>query len=217
MKKSLFLICFLPFITQAQIYLRTGENLGLYASGQVSAIKSTNGQSRNTSFSANGGLIHMFRPGIYGKFGYQYSDMSNLTLMRDQQFSNGLHSLEGSVLFDKNLLKLVNGKLVGNSCHYLSLGLILAPEYRYHLFSQRNNLTNVGEFSVLGGLSLCHIYKNRGARNQSRTIQYDLFCRYGVTPFLETENINGQTESLKRVEFGIGIRYIRHKVYNFLN
>lgn len=216
MKKSLFLICLLPLIAQAQIYVRTGENLGLYASGQVSAIKSTNGQSRNTSFSVNGGLIHMFHPGIYGKFGYQFSDMSNLTLMRDQQFSNGLHSLEGSVLFDKNLLKLVNGKLVGNSCHYLSLGLILAPEYRYHLFSQRNNLTNVGEFSVLGGLSLCHIYKNRGARTQSRTIQYDLFCRYGVTPFLATENTNGQTESLKRVEFGIGIRYIRHKVYNFL-
>lgn len=217
MKKSLLLICFLPVITQAQIYVRTGENLGLYASGQVYAINSTKGQSGTPSFSANGGLIHMFHPGIYGKFGYQYSDLSNLTHLRDLQFSKGLHSLEGSVLFDKNLLKLVNGKLVRNSCHYMSLGLILAPEYRYHLFSQRNNLTNMGEFSMLGGISLCHIYKNRGAAKQSRTIQYDLFYRYGVTPFLATENANGQIESLKRAEIGIGIRFIHHKVYNFLN
>jgi hypothetical protein len=217
MKNSLLLICLLPLLANAQIYLRTGENLGFYASSQVSMLKSSLGQSEKTSLSVNGGLIHMFRPGIYGKFGYQYSDIKNLSTLRDQQIPNSLHSLEGSVLLDKNLFKLVNGKLVRNSCHYLSVGLILGPEYRFHLFPQRNNLNNIGEFSALGGISLCHVYKNRVARKQSKSIQYDLFCRYGVTPLIETEYANGQLETLKRFEFGIGVRYIRHKVYNFLN
>jgi hypothetical protein len=205
----------IPLVLSAQVYERTGRNLGLYAGANTSFVKANYSKDYLLTYSASGGITHMVHPGIYPKIGYHFSKMPSSFQNDRNDLMTDLHSIEGSVLIDKNLIKLANGVRVNGGCHYLSIGLILAPEYRY-TFSEKNHTNkSFGEFSLLSGLSFTHIYKNMGRRNKSRTTQYDIFFRKGFTPFYIAES-DGEKLSFRRFEVGLSIRKIHHQVSNFL-
>jgi hypothetical protein len=215
MKILIALSLFTTFSINAQIYERTRKNIGVYVGSNMSFVSSDRITVNEMTYSVSGGLVHMILPGIYPKLGYHYMKMPAGLRNNSNIIMSDLHSIEGSVLFDKNLFKFSKGVRVIGSCHYLSIGLILAPEYRY-TFSGRNQ-TNVstGEVSILAGFSFTHIHKSMSRKNKSRTTQFDLFARKGLTPFYML-NLAGKDQKFTRFEIGISIRKIKHQVYNFL-
>ncbi len=208
MRTLLFLL--LTFPVWGQMYHRTGKNLGFTLGVNTGSIASTD---VDQNISGSFGLIHMVVPGIFLKGGYTYTQRFFPENVRVSTLPEEKgHQLDASVLIDKRILKFVDGHALSTSygCHYFSLGLIAAPEYHYHLNSaDRANLTP-HEFTGLIGLSLCHIYKNKGRMSMGRTTQYDLFYRHGFTPYFTS--VNG--DKFKRFELGIQIRRIKHQVKN---
>lgn len=201
-----------------QIYERTGKNLGIYFAGQpISQLSEKPFNSGLNNLSGSFGLIHMVAPGIYPSIGYTFNRTQNIT-GRENSFvpiQNG-HILDASLLFDKQLLKLVKGRRVLGGCHYLSLGLIAGPEYHYMLGTRAIPNESFGEIAGQFGLSFYHFQKSMGKRARSKTRQYDVFYRRGFTPIFSTTQ-NGIQTNLFRQEIGIRVRLIRHQVTNFLN
>ena len=201
-----------------QVYERTGGNLGVYIAGQP--ISQLNEKPLNTNLnnlSGSIGLIHMLEPGIYPSIGYTFNRAENITGIENAilPFQNA-HILDASLLFDKQLLKLVNGKRVFGGCHYLSLGLIAGPEYHYMLGTRAVQNESFGEIAGQIGFSFYHFQKSKGKGARSKTRQYDIFYRRGFTPIFSSTQ-NGIKSNLYRQEIGIRVRLIRHQVINFLN
>lgn len=215
MKNIIAIIILVPSTYMAQIYERTGKNLGVYFGGNASFISSNLNKTPYVTYSASGGLIHMVSPGIYPKLGYHYGKMPSKAGNDRMELMSDLHSIDGSLLIDKSLIKLSKGVRVMGGCHYLSIGLIIAPEYRYTFSSSQFRNDSFGEISLLSGLSFTHMYKRMSKRNKSRTTQYDVFFRQGFTPFYTTE-FGGEPVTFKRFEVGLSIRKIKHQVFNFL-
>jgi len=111
-------------------------------------------------------------------------------------------------------MKLMD-KRINGVCHYLSLGLILAPEYHYMFGTRENPNESFGEVGAQVGLSLYHFYSSASKKARGRTRQYDLFYRHGFTPIF-SQTINGEKQNFYRQEIGIRVRLIRHQVYDFL-
>jgi hypothetical protein len=201
-----------------QIYERTGKNLGIYFAGQpISQLSEKPFNSGLNNLSGSFGLIHMVAPGIYPSIGYTFNRAQNIT-GRENSFvpiQNG-HILDASLLFDKQLLKLVKGRRVLGGCHYLSLGLIAGPEYHYMLGTRAIPNESFGEIASQVGFSFYHFQKSMGKHARSKTRQYDVFYRRGFTPIFSTTQ-NGIQTNLFRQEIGIRVRLIRHQVINFLN
>ncbi len=159
------------------------------------------------------GLTHMLVPGIYPKIGYGYSTLSS-GLNRNSLSVYHAHNLETSLLFDKSLFKLVRGRFVRNACHYVSIGLIGAPEFRLQ-FSGNSATFNRYEASGLLGLSFTHVAKNRGRAAMARTQQLDIFVRRGFTP-TATLQYNEQMLTYRRLEVGVQLRFVFHQVNSFV-
>lgn len=211
--KTTILFLILGLTAFGQMYQRTGKNLGLTLGIQGSLLED---QEHMKSFGGSAGLIHMIHRGIYIKSGYSYSKLNQPNNFRPNSGSTNVHqTVDASVLIDKRVLKLSHGKPIATTygCHYFSIGLIASPEYHYDLNARSNNNATPHEFAGLIGFSFCHIYKNKGRINMSKTTQFDLFYRQGFTPYF-TNAITGQ--EFKRAELGLQIRRIRHQVTNML-
>ena len=215
MKTLLGIILLISLSANSQIYERTGKNWGVYAGANYSFINSNISKKHEQTYSTSIGLTRMLQNGIYPKIGYHYTEMPSVLRTESIDIMSKLHSAEVSILIDRNLFKLRKGVRVSGGCHYLAIGYILAPEYRYTFSNGTYKNNSSGEFSVLTGLSFTHIKKSMNKRNKSRTTQYDVFFRNGFTPFYSLET-NGEELNFKRFEVGISIRKIRHGVYNFL-
>ena len=201
-----------------QIYERTGKNLGIYFAGQpISQLNEKPLNSGLNNLSGSIGLVHMLVPGIYPSVGYTFNRAQNITGRENAllPFQNA-HILDASLLFDKQLLKLLNGRRVLGGCHYLSLGLIAGPEYHYMLGTRAVPNESFGEIAGQIGFSFYHFRKSMGKRAKSKTRQYDVFYRRGFTPIFSSTQ-NGIQTNLYRQEIGIRVRLIRHQVTNFLN
>jgi hypothetical protein len=215
MKTVSFVILLLSMHTSAQLYERTGKNLGFYLSGNTSLHSSFSEES--IEFANNGGsmgLTHMLLPGIYPKLGYSYSLVKTSFDRAEQMDRFETHGIEASVLFDKRLCKLVNGRFVRNACHYVSIGMIGAPEIRVQLSSAQEVFRRF-ETTALLGLSLTHITKNRGRASMARTRQFDFYVRRGLTPAARFV-INNETLDYKRLEVGVQLRCVFHQVNSFV-
>jgi hypothetical protein len=185
-----------------------------FSSQPLSVIKQSGEPFSLTNFNGSIGFISMISRGIYPSFGYTYSHQLN-SGARNTNFSlTESHTLDASLMFNKHLVKLMN-KRINGVCHYVSLGLILAPEYHY-MFGTREHLNeSFGEIAGQFGVSLYHHYSSASKRARSKTRQYDLFYCHGFTPIF-AETINGTQQKYFRQEIGIRVRLIHHEVYDFL-
>jgi hypothetical protein len=198
----LFVFCF-GIYSFSQIYERTGKNMGLYTSFSCHTDETFR---LPVSFSA--GFLTMPTPGIFPKLGYK------MDIIPSREGFSKIHGLEASVQLDKCLLKTSKGIRVMNACHYFSIGLILAPEYRCHIIPNAEQSV-LHEFSGLAGLSFAHISKRRDKRSQRFTRQYDVFYRQGFSPSYQLLFSDGAPSRL-RMEIGMNIRFMHHRVRNFL-
>ena len=215
MKTLLGLILLISFSGNSQIYERTRQNFGLYAGANYSFINSNISKKHELTYSASIGFTRMIRKGIHPKLGYHYSEMPSAFRSGQSDIMSKLHSAEGSILINKHFFKFSKGARVRGGCHYLSVGLIMAPEYRYTFSNKTYRNKSPGEFSLLTGLSFTHIKKSMSKKSKSRTTHYDIFFRKGFTSFYSLET-NDEQIKFKRFEVGISIRKIRHGVYSFL-
>lgn len=200
-----------------QMYERTGKNLGLYFSAQPLSYLNTKGTNTATrNFNGSVGVVHMLRPGIYSSVGYTFSKTQTNTSRYPSAFPmQSANGIDASLLFDKQLLKLVNGRRVHGSCHYLSIGLIIGPEYHYMFGNEQVKNESLGEFAGIIGLSFFHFRKSMSKRVKANTKQFDLFFRNGFTPLFTVNTMDGQ-QKYYRQEIGVRVRLIRHQVSNFL-
>lgn len=198
-----------------QFYERTGKNFGMYFSAQpLSVLKQASDPFALTNMNGSAGFITMVSRGIYPSFGYTYSRQLNSGVRTTNFPLTESHTLDASLIFNKRLVKLMN-KRINGVCHYLSLGLILAPEYHYMFGSREHPNEAFGEVGGQIGVSLYHHYSSASKRARSKTRQYDLFYRQGFTPIF-AETTNGTEQKYFRQELGIRVRLIHHEVYDFL-
>ncbi len=197
----------------AQFYNRTGKNMGLYFSAApINAIHLKGNNLSINSYQFSTGFVKMIYSGIYPKIGYGYTilkDNSNLVFS-----NNGIHSVNIGVLCDINLLDFGLRK-IGSTCHAIKCGLILTPEYRHAFNSGGIKNYSIGEFSGEIGLSFCHVSSSPSKKNRSKTRHYDFYYRNGFTPFYKTNGFAG-TDKYMSKEIGFRIRFMFHKVYDFL-
>jgi hypothetical protein len=199
----------------AQFYKQTGKNFGLFIAGSpISSIhiKKEPINSNTNLFSV--GLVKMVSAGIYPKIGYSLSVLKN-DYYENSSFSvKNFHTLSAGILFDVRIAKL-RQKKIGSTCHYLSMGMIASPEYRFTFPSTDINDNFSGEFSGEIGLSFCHVSSASNRKNKSRTRHYDLYYRQGFTPFLKLSDGISENPYMQK-EIGLRVRFMFHKVYDFL-
>jgi hypothetical protein len=166
------------------------------------------------TISTSAGFVSMVSRGIYPTLGYTYAHQLNAGIRNTSFPLAQSHMVDASILINKRLVKLMN-KRINGICHYVSLGLILAPEYHYMFGTREHPNESFGEVGGQIGLSLYHHYSSESKRARSKTRQYDLFYRQGFTPIF-AETINGSEQKYFRQELGIRVRLIHHAVYDFL-
>ena len=198
-----------------QFYERTGKNFGMYFSAQpLSLIKQSEDPFALTNINGSAGFVSMVSRGIYPTVGYTFSHQLNSEIRKTSFPLEQSHIVDASILFDKRLVKLMDKRIKG-VCHYLSLGLILAPEYHYMFGTREHPNESFGEVGGQIGLSLYHHYSSSSKRARSKTRQYDLFYRHGFTPIF-AQTIGGVQQKFYRQEIGLRVRLIHHEVYDFL-
>ena len=214
----IFFVCILSIkVSMGQIYERTGKNIGMYISAQpVSQIIEKGSFSQLNCLSGSVGVVHMLKPGIYPSIGYTFNKSQQIIGRNESTFPlQDAHIIDASLILDKQILKLLNGKRVMGGCHYLSLGFIIGPEYHYLFGNSMIKNVGFGEIAGTVGLSFYHYKKSMRKKVKANTRQYDIFFRKGFTPILST-SIDGAEKNYFRQEIGIRIRLVRHQVYNFL-
>jgi hypothetical protein len=198
--------------TFSQLYERTGRNFGMYFSIQPMAImKLTNDQLQLSSINGSLGFTTMISRGIYPSIGYTYSSFLNSSIDGNSYPLVKSHTIDASVIFNKRIAILMNKRIKG-VCHYISLGLIFAPEYHYTFGTVNRPNESFGEICGQIGLSLYHGKSNASKKS---TKQLEVFYRHGFTPNFSQTNSEG-TQNFYRQEIGLRLRLIRHQVYDFL-
>jgi len=202
-------------MASVQFYERTGKNFGMYFSAQpLSVIKQSGDPFALTNVNGSAGFVSMVSRGIYPTLGYTYAHQLNAGIRNTSFPLAQSHMVDASILINKRLVKLMN-KRINGICHYVSLGLILAPEYHYMFGTREHPNESFGEVGGQIGLSLYHHYSSASKRARSKTRQYDLFYRQGFTPVF-AQTIGGVQQKFYRQEIGIRVRLIHHEVYDFL-
>jgi hypothetical protein len=219
MKNLSIFLCLLAvnLFATGQIYQRTGKNFGVYLSAQpFSRVSQKVNASSPNSFSGAIGFVHMVYPGIFPMLGYSLQRFQSIDSRNGGAFHmQNAHSIDAALLLDKRVLKLLNGRRVFGGCHFLSLGLIVAPEYHYMFGSKDIKNNSLGEVGMQMGLSFYHYRRTLSKCVQGKTRQYDIFYRRGFTPIFMADYAGDQSK-FYRDEIGLRVRFIRHQVSNFL-
>jgi hypothetical protein len=198
-----------------QFYERTNQNIGMYVSGSP-LNQYLNSQTENpiNFMNVQGGVQHMFHPGITGSIGYSYSKSINRANLVSNLPFNEAHMLHTGVLFDKQFVRF-KPKYYGNLCHFLMIGLIGSVDYAFMLPNTAFQNQALGEFSGTVGFSLVKYVNNKTKRDQSWTTHFDFFYRHGFTNLVRYE-YDTMLFGYKRREIGIRLRIYKHNVFDFL-
>ncbi len=214
---AIFILSFLLTSIEiyGQFYERTNQNIGMYIIGSP-LNQYFNSQTVNSVnfINVQGGVQHMFYPGITGSFGYSYSKSMNRADLASNLPFNEAHILHTGLLFDKQFVKF-KSKYYGNLCHFLMIGLIGSVDYAFMLPSNTFQNQSLGEFSGTVGFSLVKYVNNKTKRNQSWSTHCDFFYRHGFTNLVRYEYAT-MLFGFKRREIGIRLRIYKYKVYDFL-
>lgn len=195
------LLIFIPLFAYNQAYERTGKGIGLQLSASpFSLFQKQRGDNSWNNYDLSFSIVRTYKPGLYCKAGYsRFISHADLT-------GNFFYIGTG---FDKYLLDFKVRKSRRN-CIYRRLGLIGEVNYgRFYVKEQRNKA--LGEFNIKLGLSYHTQYKSMSKKSKNRSVHLEVFYHFGATPFLKTEG-----QQFNRHGIGVQIRFMKYKVYNFL-
>ena len=184
----------------AQIYMRTKKNMGIY------------GQLNTPDFNPKGN--YSFQTGITKQLGrfcmpeLGYRQMVQNEMNRSFQLNDPkrTHFITTAMIFRAPLV-VMNKRKKGRSCRGEVLEIFCGPELFYRL----NDTPSLDEnlFSaVRGGLGIYHFRTGYSKRSKAWTVKLEAYYRYQFEKSNVTFNIPN--------EFGLQLRILRYKVYDFV-
>lgn len=203
MYKHLFFIVFIFNCTyfSSQIYMRTHKNIGVY--GQFN----TPDFNKNGSYSFQTGITRQFGRFLLPELGYRQMIQKNVIRSAELSDSRREHFVTTSMMFRTPLL-VINERKKGRSCRGEVLEIFCGPEVFYR-FNESSSVLKEDLFtSIKGGLGIFHVRTGYSKRSKAWTVKLEAYYRYQFKNSLSELDIPN--------EFGLQLRILRYKVYDFV-
>jgi len=184
----------------AQVYMRTHKNFGVY--GQLN----TSDFDKNGSYSFHAGITRQMGRYILPELGYRR--MVQRDNGRSVELENPIreHFITSAIIFRAPLI-VINERKKGRSCRGEVLEIFCGPELFYR-FSKDHSMNENLFASVKGGLGIFHVRTGHSKRSKAWTVKLEAYYRYQFENSRSTFDIPN--------EFGLQLRLLRYKVYDFV-
>lgn len=188
--RAVFILVLISNMVFGQYFIRTKKNFGVFTNYNFGEI--------------NGLQFPSLQLGICRQFGSYIIPEVGLTLRN----SNNLWSFSGintALQFRKRALTL-NSRKRGSKCKMELLDVFVAPEFFAMQPSNVRPTFPNHSFAIRYGLALHHFETGGSKRNRAWNTKFEVYHR----------NYFNENQPIKH-EFGIALRIIHFKTYDFLN
>jgi len=184
----------------AQVYMRTHKNFGVY--GQLN----TSDFDKSGSYSFHAGVTRQMGRYILPELGYRR--MVQRDNGRSVELENPIreHFITSAIIFRAPLI-VINERKKGRSCRGEVLEIFCGPEVFYR-FNETAGIRQNLSTSLKGGLGIFHVRTGHSKRSKAWTIKLEGYYRHQFE--------NPMNEFHIPNEFGLQIRLLRYKVYDFV-
>ncbi|MDC1202776.1 hypothetical protein N8017_00295 [Crocinitomicaceae bacterium] len=185
---------------EAQVYMRTHKNFGVY--GQLN----TSDFDKNGSYSFQTGITRQFGRYVLPEFGYRQMIQKDNTRFIELNEPIREHFLTTAMIFRAPLV-VINERKKGRSCRGEVLEIFCGPEVFYRLNGADGVKENLST-SIKGGLGIFHVRTGHSKRSKAWTVKLEAYYRHQFENPINEFHIPN--------EFGLQIRLLRYKVYDFV-
>ena len=185
---------------EAQVYMRTHKNFGVY--GQLN----TSDFDKNGSYSFQTGITRQFGRYVLPEFGYRQMIQKDNTRFIELNEHIREHFLTTAMIFRAPLV-VINERKKGRSCRGEVLEIFCGPEVFYRLNGADGVKENLST-SIKGGLGIFHVRTGHSKRSKAWTVKLEAYYRHQFENPINEFHIPN--------EFGLQIRLLRYKVYDFV-
>jgi len=185
---------------EAQVYMRTHKNFGVY--GQLN----TSDFDKNGSYSFQTGITRQFGRYVLPEFGYRQMIQKDNTRFIELNEPIREHFLTTAMIFRAPLV-VINERKKGRSCRGEVLEIFCGPEVFYRLNGADGVKENLST-SIKGGLGIFHVTTGHSKRSKAWTVKLEAYYRHQFENPINEFHIPN--------EFGLQIRLLRYKVYDFV-
>ena len=184
----------------AQIYMRTKKNMGIY--GQLN----TADFNPEGNFSFQTGITKQLGRFFLPEIGYRQMIQNEINRSFQLNDPNRTHFITTAMIFRAPLV-VMNKRKKGRSCRGEVLEIFCGPELFYRLNDTQSLDENL--FSAIrGGLGIYHFRTGFSKTSKAWTVKLEAYYRYQFDASNATFNIPN--------EFGLQMRILRYKVYDFV-
>ena len=184
----------------SQIYMRTHKNLGIY--GQFN----TPDFEKNGSYSFQTGITRQFGRHLLPELGYRQMVQKEADRSFQLNKPNKEHFVTTAMIF-RSPLVVINERNQGRSGRGEVLEVFCGPEVFYR-FRDSERLKENMFTSIKGGLGIFHVRTGFSKRSKAWTVKLEAYYRYQFKNTLSDLEIPN--------EFGLQLRILRYKVYDFV-
>ena len=184
----------------AQVYMRTHKNIGIY--GQVN----TPDFDKNGNYSFQTGITRQFGRYLLPEFGYRQMVQNEINRSIQLNDTQKEHFLTTAMIFRAPLI-VINERKKGRSCRGEVLEIFCGPEVFYR-FNETAGIRQNLSTSLKGGFGIFHVRTGHSKRSKAWTIKLEGYYRHQFE--------NSMNEFHIPNEFGLQIRLLRYKVYDFV-
>lgn len=200
-KLSLLLIIFsMNQVIEAQVYMRTHKNIGVY--GQLNTVDF----DKTGSYSFQTGITRQFGRYILPELGYRQMIQKDNGRSIELDHPIREHFITTAMIFRAPLV-VINERKKGRSCRGEVLEIFCGPEVFYR-FNGADGVKQNLSTSVKGGLGIFHVRTGHSKRSKAWTVKLEGYYRHQFE--------NSMNEFHIPNEFGLQIRLLRYKVYDFV-
>ena len=185
---------------ESQVYMRTHKNIGVY--GQLN----TADFDKNGNYSFQTGITRQFGRYLLPELGYRQMVQKEIDRSFQLNDAKREHFLTTAMIFRAPLV-VINERKKGRSCRGEVLEIFCGPEVFYRLNGSEGFKENLST-SIKGGLGVFHVRTGHSKRNKAWTVKLEAYYRHQFE--------NPMNEFHIPNEFGLQIRLLRYKVYDFV-
>ena len=201
-KPLFFIVCILSSIPiSAQVYMRTNQNFGVY--GQLN----TPDFNKNGSYSFQTGITKQFGRFLLPELGYRQMVLKNVIRSAELADPGREHFITTAMIL-RTPLMVINERKKGRSCRGEVLEIFCGPEVFYRFNGSSSGIKEDLFTSIKGGLGIFHIRTGHSKRSKAWTVKLEAYYRYQFT--------NSRSDLDIPNEFGLQLRILRYKVYDFV-
>jgi hypothetical protein len=203
----------------AQHYVRTKKNIGVFASYYMPDFSLGKGDHTGTT-SGSGfgiGITHEIKGCLFPElFFVSHTGNAFIPDNSSTYHTTGISSraLGAGLLFKYNLFPINQHKKKGY-CFERMINFILGPEYTYPLgMNAPAGFKQNGEFAVKAGLGMFSVWGGSSKSHLSWVIHWELYYRQGLTPYLRSD-LPLANEKYTLSSVGLTLRIMYFRTYKF--